>query len=133
MSDSLIKVVADTNFLFMSVYNPEGKAGEIVDLATDNKLKIFSPDTVKEELERVLKRDLRLPDSEIIIIIGGLPVQWFDQEFYEHSLEETTVKHEPDKPVEALAIVLDCGILSADTDFEGNERLMDIDELLENL
>jgi hypothetical protein len=88
---------------------------------------------VRKELIVVLKRKYNWNDNEIESEMESLPVKWIDEELYNSLLSLTTVKHKPDKPVEAVAILLNCKILSADTDFKGNERLMDIDKLLESL
>ena len=55
---NLEKVVVDTNIIFMALYNPYSKAGEIINTAFLNKIKLFSTDSVKEEIIRVLKHDL---------------------------------------------------------------------------
>jgi|TARA_B100001971_G_C18069644_1_gene472386 predicted nucleic acid-binding protein len=130
---SRIKIVADTNFLFMSIYDEYGKAGKIVKAAVDRKIILFAPISVRKELIVVLKRKYNWNDNEIESEMESLPVKWIDEELYNSLLSLTTVKHKPDKPVEAVAILLNCKILSADTDFKGNERLMDIDKLLESL
>ena len=124
------KVVIDTNIIFMALYNPYGKAGEIIKFAFSNKIKLFSTDSVKEEIIRVLKREMNLSDIEINKIIPSLPITWINREIYINKLKNTKVKHKPDKPIEALAITLNCGILSGDKHFKDR---IDINILLENL
>ena len=127
------RIVVDTNFLFMNIYDENGKAGRVVDAAVNKKINLFAPISVKRELIIVLRRRFYWDDDKIMSKIESLPVKWIEREIYDPFLERTIVKHKPDKPVEAVAILLNCKLLSADTDFEGNERLLDIDELLERL
>ena len=117
----------------MSIYDRNSKASKIIEVALENKINIFAPISVKNELINVLKREFNWRDDKTDFIVESLPVKWIEKEIYELVLEKTTVKHKPDKPVEAVAIILDCGILSADSDFKGNKRIIDIDELLEKI
>ena len=130
MVGSDIRAVIDTNAIFMSLYNEKGKAGRILEFANQNKIQLFSPESVKEELIIVLKKEMYLSEDKISFIINRLPIIWVKKEVYEEKIQDVKVKHKPDKPVEALSIVLGCGILSADTDFE---ETINIDELLKQL
>ena len=94
------------------------------------KIKLFSADSVKEELIRVLNREMGLKDKEIEQIISALPIELINKEIYQNQLKNTKVKHKPDKPIEALAITLKCGILSANKHFK---KRIDVDKLLGKL
>ena len=124
------KIVVDTNVFFMSLYNPEGKAGKIINSAIKGKIHLFSPDTVKEELYRVLKKEIGFSDYEINFIIDNLPVTWVDRGIYKNFIDKTKVKYKADKPIEALSLVLDCGVLSADKHFKNR---INVNELLKEL
>lgn len=124
------KIVVDTNVLFMALYNPLGKAAKIIEFANQDKVELYSPESVRLELIRVLERELDFSDEEIDFVLKELPVMWINREIYQSFIEKTKVKHKPDKPVEALALLLGCGILSADTDFK---EKINIDELIESL
>ena len=124
------RAVIDTNVIFMALYNPESKAGRLIQLALEGKIELFSPDSVKEELLRVLKREMKLKDDKIKQIISSLPIKWINKEIYKSQVKNTKVKHKADKPIEALAIILNCGILSADKHFKNR---IDINKLLEKL
>lgn len=126
----ILKAVIDTNVIFMAVYNPESKAGKIIKFVNKNKILLFSPDVVKSELLRVLKRELGMSDDEINFIIDRLPISWIDKEIYKPALNKTKVKHKADKPSEALSLILNCKVLSADFHFK--ER-MNINKLIEML
>ncbi len=125
----LDRVVVDTNILFMALYNENSKAGKVIALANKNKIKLFSPDNVKEELIKVLKREMDFSEDKIDFIIENFPIVWIEKRFYESFLGKTKVKHKADKPVEAISLLLGCGILSADKHFRDR---VNIDELLED-
>jgi len=124
------KIVIDTNAIFMALYNPFGKAGKILDLANREKINFFSTDTVKVEIARVLKRELKWEDNLIAKKISELPVVWIEKDFYSTFLDKTRVKHKADKPLEALSLALNCEILSADEHFKLAKNRGDIDKLL---
>ena len=125
-----LKAVIDTNILFMALYDPNSKAGRIIKAALENKIELYSPDSVKEEIKRVLQREIFYSDKEVEITISSLPIKWIEKEIYIDALPKTKVKHLPDKPIEALSIILNCGILSANFHFK--DRL-DINKVLEKI
>jgi len=130
MNYSQIRIVIDTNVIYMSLYNKYSKAGKIIDFALENKIHLYSPESVKEEIIRVLKRELNYSDELIDTILNELPITWVEKDIYAMAIAQTQVKHKPDKPIEALSLVLNCGILSADHHFRNR---INIDELLNEL
>lgn len=131
-SKEIPKIVIDTNVIFMSLHNPSGKAGKIIDLANRGKINLFSTDTVKIEIFRVLKRELKWKDEIIAEKINYLPIIWVEKEIYSDFLSKTKIKHKADKPIEALSLVLNCAILSADAHFRNLKNMADINKILEN-
>lgn len=126
----ILKVVIDTNVIFMALYNPDRKAAKVIELANKDKLRLFSPESVKVELSNVLKRELDFSDEQVDFIIKSLPITWVEKQIYEKALNKTKVKHKPDKPIEALSLILDCEILSADKHFKNR---ININKVLEDL
>ena len=124
------RVVVDTNVIFMALYNENSKAGKIIEYANKDKIELFSPDSVKEELINVLKREMELSDNEIALIMESFPITWVERLIYEKFLKQTRVKHKADKPVEAVSLILGCGILTADKHFKNR---IDVNKLLEKL
>lgn len=118
MNGSQIRVIIDTNVIFMALYDENSKAGKIIGFANNNQIQLFSPDSVKKELLRVLKREMNLSDYKISFIMDNLPITWVEKEVYERALDKTRVKHKADKPIEAVSLILDCSILSADKHFK---------------
>lgn len=129
-SQTYDKVVVDTNVIFMALYNPFGKAARIINLAAEERIYLFSPDSVKKELFNVIKREFNISEELIKENIAKLPVIWMSENFYKEFLDKTKVKHKPDKPIEAVALALNCGILSADHHFKNR---INIDELFKQL
>ena len=130
MNGILIKVVIDTNVIFMALYDEKSKAGMVIRAAIEGKIKLYSPDSVKEEISRVLTKELNYSKEDIGKCIDALPIEWIGKEIYSPFLERTKVKHKADKPVEAVALMVNCGILSADAHFKDR---ININELLEKL
>ncbi len=126
----LDKVVVDTNVLFMSLYDSNSKAAEVIKFANNGKIKLYSPDSVQKEIVRVLGREMEFSEAEISFIIDSLPITWIEKGIYSEFLSKTKVKHKADKPVEAVSLMLNCGVLTADYDFK--ERV-NINKLLEEL
>ena len=130
MNDFPIKIVIDTNVLFMAVYDRKGKARKVIDAAVDGKITLYAPDSVKKEIFQVLQRELQFTQDEIESNLNEIPIRWIKHEIYESFLDKTKIKHKSDKPIEAVALMLGCGILSADMHFK--ERI-NINELLERV
>lgn len=130
MSGTLIKIVVDTNILIMGAYLENSKAGKILRLASEEKILLFAPISVKEEFIRNLKERFDWNEDKINVIIKSLSVKWVERELYEPLLDKTTVKHKADKPIEAVALLLNCNILSADEHFKNISQKIDIDNLL---
>lgn len=124
------QIVIDTNILFMAWYNPSGKCADVLKRASEGKLEIYAPDSVKKEIFSVLKREALLTVQEIEEFLSDFEINWVDYDIYGKFLEKTKVKHKPDKPVEATALALDCGVLSADHHFKNR---IDIDKLLKTI
>jgi|SRR3989344_817563 len=92
------KVVVDTNILFMSIYGSD-KAEKILQLANENKIKLFSPISVKRELETILEREFGWNQEKIQENIDALPVIWIEKEIYESVMDKTTVKKYGDQKI----------------------------------
>lgn len=125
------KIVIDTNVIFMALYNQESKAGRVIQFAIDEKIELFSTDSAKEEISRVLKKEMKLDNENTNFIISSLPITWIHKEVYQDNIKNTKVKHKSDKPIEALALTLKCNILSADKHFKDLKNKIDINKLLE--
>ncbi len=134
---SKIKVIVDTNVYFMSLKNPVGKASKLIIAGINGTIELFSPDTVKEELIRLLKRK-SFSEYEIEEAIIHFPVTWLDKTSYEIFMKSSSIiKHKPDRPILAAALAVECGIITANKKhFLPARKLVkvwEIDELLEEI
>lgn len=110
---SRTEVIVDTNVYFMSLWNPSGKAARLMLAGIQGTINLFSPDTVKEELIRLVKRKGFSKDETVDAILH-FPVMWIDRLIYEDFMEASSaIKHKPDRPVLAAALALGCGIITA--------------------
>lgn len=133
-----IRVVVDTNVYFIFFYNPASKSGKLIEAAIGRKVDLFSTDTVQEELKRVLVRELSFEAEKAENVIVHLPVTWVGREVYQNYLDKAkVVQHKPDRPILALALTLNCGIITANIrDFKPARKIVKIwkiDDLLEEL
>ena len=113
----------------MAWYNLSGKCAEVLRKSREGKINLFAPDTVKKEIIRLFKKR-NLNDEEIKEFLDDFPINWVEKEIYQNALPKTKVKHKADKPIEALALTLDCEILSADNHFKNIKQRIDINDLL---
>lgn len=110
-------VVVDTNIYFSALYNPEGNETEIIRRANSEELILLSPDTVKEELERVPETKLGWDEAETSSVIRKLPTVWVPREEYSSELlrAKSLISHEEDSPILACALELENGVLTGNT------------------
>ena len=100
------KFVIDTNVIFMALYDINSKAGRVIRAAIENKIRLYAPDSVKEEIFRVLKREMLFDEKNIADIISSLPISWIDKKIYEFFLTKTKVFAIRDKKINKKADIL---------------------------
>lgn len=117
-----IRVVVDTNIYYQALYNPQSKQMRLLEAALEERAELCSPYSVKQEIARVLKKAGFDKTTELV---ESLPVKWVEFELYSRHLPEASklISHKPDEHVVACALLLDCGILSANTRHFNNKRL----------
>jgi len=133
-----LEVVVDTNVLFMGLEYPERKAGQILKAGFEGKIPLVSPSTVMTELYRLLQIKLGKPEWYLNYILDSLPVHWYPEEIYISFMEQAKIMpHKPDRPLVALALLLNCGVLSANyrhfRHIKKFVKVWDIDELLKTI
>lgn len=114
-----MKLVIDTNVLFSALYRPDSNPGKIIMLAIEGDLELHAPDTVREEMFRILVEKLRYEKADANAATLALPVTWAPREQYEDQMEvaRAAIRDESDAPVVALALALHAPVLSGDADF----------------
>ena len=115
-----MKFVIDTNIIFSGIYDLESNAGKILLLAAEEKIELFSPEYVKQELVKILQIKLKFTEQEVSDIILALPIKWIEIEIFENELARAkeSISHEDDVPVLACALALGIDILSGDKHFK---------------
>ncbi|MHA1267563.1 MAG: PIN domain-containing protein [Candidatus Helarchaeota archaeon] len=86
------KYIVDTNILFSALYAPDSLAGKIIDLAIEQKIELFAPEEVKEELTRNLKNKLDYTETELILTLESLPINWLNKKLYTNFLKRAQQK-----------------------------------------
>jgi predicted nucleic acid-binding protein len=119
----------------MALYNPMGKSGKLIKAAIENHIELFSPDSVKEEIKRLVIQRLDFDEVETNNIIEALPTKWIHKELYDDFMGSAKIlPHASDRPILATALLLGCGIITANRKhFLPAQRMVkvwDIDELL---
>lgn len=115
-------IVVDTNIYFSALHNPEGNEAEIVRKANAGDVILFSPDTVREELRRVLLSKIGLGEKSADSVVDSLPVVWVPRSEYCAELDHarSLLTHKEDSPILACALRFKTAILT------GNRRHFDV-------
>ncbi|MHA1651769.1 MAG: PIN domain-containing protein [Candidatus Helarchaeota archaeon] len=82
------KFIIDTNIIFSALYAPESNAGKVIERAIENKIELYAPESVKEELRRNLRNKLAMDKDEIDLTIRALPIKWLDEELYSNFINK---------------------------------------------
>ncbi len=118
-----MKFIVDTNIIFSGIYDLESNAGKFLLLASEEKIELFSPEHVKQELIQILKNKLKFTEQEVSDIILALPIKWIEPEIFEDEMARAkeSISHEDDVPVLACALALRIDILSGDKHFKDSK------------
>ncbi len=119
-----MNIVIDTNVLFSALYRPTSVPGRIIELALEDEITLYAPDTVLKELERNLKDKLDYSTDEWNKNQQALPIEWIQETIYEPQLEtaHTAINDASDAPIIATALTVDAIIVSGDKHFHPLEK-----------
>jgi predicted nucleic acid-binding protein len=111
-----MRFVVDADILFSALYDMDSTAGQLLFLAIDGKVELFSTDHIREEMRRILVAKLGYTKGEIEGLIASLPVDWLERGIYEDALVEAkkVLSDEFDASLLAGASVLGCDVVSGD-------------------
>lgn len=114
-----MRFVVDTNVIFSALYNLTSPAGKLLIMAVEKKADLVSPVHVREELVKALREKLEYTRDEVKETIAALPIDWIEEDIYNHAMEEAreAISHEEDAPVVACAMALKCDVISGDRHF----------------
>jgi predicted nucleic acid-binding protein len=108
--------IVDTNILFSAYYNPDSRAGSLIDLAMNDRVELCSPEHIRLELLEVLNRKLHYVGDHLLEAVVSLPVRWVDRAVYDDGLGAAmkVVMDESDASLLALASIMGCEIVTGD-------------------
>jgi predicted nucleic acid-binding protein len=134
------RVIVDANVLYSALYKPQGVCGTILQAAIDGFCELFSPDSVREEVQRNLVENLSMTEQETLRLVSALPVEWLPREAYEERVNRAVslLTHEEDAPVLAASLATHLPILSGDRHLHservtGNAKVLTPRQFLEAL
>lgn len=113
-----MRVVIDTNVIVSGLYDPDSPPGRVLEAAAEGKIVLCAPESVREELERVLRKVLAYSEAEVGFTLSALPIDWIERAVYEEDLARarTLIRDPDDAPVLACGFALACDIVSGDKD-----------------
>lgn len=113
-----MRVVIDTNVIVSGLYDPDSPPGRVLEAAAEGKVLLCAPDSVREELRRVLKEALDYSETEVDSMLRALPIDWIERAVYDEDLARARalIRDPDDAPVLACGFALACDIVSGDKD-----------------
>ncbi|MDO8538247.1 MAG: putative toxin-antitoxin system toxin component, PIN family [archaeon] len=120
----MIKVVLDTNIFVSSIFWEKGNPKKIIDLALNQKFRVFVSLDILEELKKVLERDFEQPEEKIQV---QLNIIMSFAELIEIKEQIDFIKSDP-----ADNKILDCAFsIRADFIVSGDNHLLELKEFKE--
>lgn len=113
-----MRVVIDTNVIVSGIYDPQSVPGRVLDAGNTGAIHLCAPQSVREELKRVLARVLGFSPLQVDSTLKGLKVEWIPEAVYHDMLPEARelLRDADDAPVLACALAVGCDIVSGDND-----------------
>ena len=111
-----MRLLVDANILFSALYDMDSTAGNLLFLAIDGEIELFSTEHIKDEMGRILEKKLGYSKGEIEGLVASLPIDWLERGIYEDVLDEArkVLSDESDASLLAGAAVLGCDVVSGD-------------------
>ena len=113
-----MRIVIDTNVVVSAIYDPASPPGRVVDAGISGRVRLCAPESVREELRRVLQTVIGFSASEVLEAIAFLPIEWIEEAMFADVLPRAKhlLRDPDDAPVLACALALGCDIVSGDRD-----------------
>ncbi|UCE38499.1 MAG: putative toxin-antitoxin system toxin component, PIN family [Thermoplasmata archaeon] len=114
-----MNLIIDTNIIFSALYSEESPAAHLIQMAIFGEMRLFSPEHVKNELERILITKLSYKKEEITDLFESLPISWIESKIYEDKVKEATklIKDKDDVPIVACSLATGYAIVTGDKHF----------------
>ncbi len=115
-----MRVVIDTNVIVSAIYRPESPPGRVLDAGMMGRILLCAPESVREELRRVLGTVLAFSRGEVEETVAILPIEWIEEALFAGELTRSRrlLRDSTDAPVLACALALGCDIVSGDRDLQ---------------
>jgi len=113
-----MRIVIDTNVIVSGLYDSSSVPGRVLDAAVRGSLHLCAPESVREELMRVLTRVLGFTPAQRSAAFEALPVEWIPEAIYRDFLSEAAalLRDASDAPIMACALAIGCDVVSGDGD-----------------
>lgn len=117
------EILVDSNVIFSALYKIASIPGLIIYLGILKKIKLLSPESIRDEIIRILKYKLAYSDKEVDFTLNVLDIEWIPKEVYEREIKKFAdlLKDYEDKSLLACAVNLNMPIVSGDKDFQRKE------------
>ena len=104
-----MRVVIDTNVIVSAIYKPDSPPGRVLDAGILGGVQLCAPESVREELRRVLGTVLSFSADEVEETVLFLPVEWIEEGMFADELATARrlLRDPTDAPVLACAMALD--------------------------
>jgi len=111
-----MRYVVDTNVIFSALYDMSSNAGELLFLAIEKELELFSTEHVCEELRDILIEKLGYSVNGIDALMKALPVEWVEREIYEDNMQKAleVLSDEADASLLACGAAMRCEVITGD-------------------
>jgi len=115
-----VVILIDSNVIFSGLYKITSVPGLILYLGILGRIRIISPESVRDEVIRVLKNKLGYSDEEIDSTLAILGIEWIPREVYDRDVEryKRLLEDYGDRSLLACAINLNIPIVTGDKDFK---------------
>ncbi len=111
-----MKYVVDANIIFSALYDMSSNAGELLVLAIEKEVELFSTEHVRKELQEILVEKLDYSPSGVDTVMKSLPVEWLERGIYEDNMQDALeiLTDEADASLLACGAVMRCDVITGD-------------------
>ncbi len=118
-----VEILVDSNVLFSALYKIASIPGLIVYLGILGRIKLLSPESIRDEIAQILKYKLSYSDEEIEFTLSAMSIEWIPQNIYVGEMDKFShlVEDYQDRALLICAMQLNMPIVSGDKDFQQSE------------
>lgn len=115
-----MRVAIDSNVIVSAFYDPDSVPGRIIDAGITGRLALCAPVSVRAEVVRVMQRVMEWTPAVASAALQAVRVDWIEEGVFAPYLERAAalLRDPSDAPVLALAMAIQCDIISGDRDLQ---------------